>query len=239
MPEQKRIDPFKPMQPSIPGVASAPKAAEPTAPELPLEPSSGPPPTAAAPMIGVAVVVVAVVVIVGGLFYWSRSLSSRPQPTSPGAAATPVPTAAETPKPKESLPVGPGRIGTTDELTKAWSAKRFLYNNPLTSQIDPAMVVRLPGGAYWGFSLREPFGTCELEYITDLEKLRTVYNYRADHPMVGNTCDHTVYDLLRYGGGAPDGGLVRGEIVQGGGVRPPMAIEIRTDGKYLVADRAE
>ncbi len=57
--------------------------------------------------------------------------------------------------------------------------------------------------------------------------------------MVVDPCTHAVYDLMRYGGGAPDGGLVRGDIVQGAGVRPPLAIEVRTDGKDIIAVRSE
>ncbi len=56
----------------------------------------------------------------------------------------------------------------------------------MTAQLGPAMVVRLPGGAYWGFSMREPFGDCQLELVTDLKKLKTAYNFRADHPMVAD-----------------------------------------------------
>jgi hypothetical protein len=56
--------------------------------------------------------------------------------------------------------------------------------------------------------------------------------------MVVNSCSHTVYDLLRYGGPS-DGGLVRGEVVQGTAIRPPMAIEVRVAGKQLVAVRME
>ena len=74
--------------------------------------------------------------------------------------------------------------------------------------------------------MREPFGECQLQYITDLGQLAADYGFRAEHPMVVNPCTHAVYDLMRYGGGAPNGGLVRGDIVEGAGVRPPMAIEM-------------
>jgi hypothetical protein len=143
------------------------------------------------------------------------------------------------PKSAPSPPIGPGPIATTQELAKAWSAKRFLFRNSITGQPQPALVVRLPHGNYWGFSLVEPFGDCELEFITDLDKLNTDYGFRADHPMVGDPCDHTVYDLLRYGGGASSDDLVRGVIVQGSGIRPPMAIEIRSSGKQIIAVREE
>ena len=120
-----------------------------------------------------------------------------------------------------------------------WSAKRFLFRDPLSAESLPALVVRLPGGDYWGFSLREPFGTCELEFVTDLQKLQSEYNFRASHPMVGDPCNHTVYDLTKYGGGSSNDDLVRGLIVQGTGIRPPMAIEIRVEGKDILAARME
>jgi len=141
-------------------------------------------------------------------------------------------------KPAPTLPVGPGPVGTTAELAKAWAGKRFLFRDPVTSEPVPAMIVHLPDGSYWAFSLREPFGTCDLAYVTELEQLRTDYNFPASHPMVVNTCNRTVYDLLRYGGSS-DGGLVRGEVVEGLGIRPPMAIEVRVEGQQLVAVRME
>jgi hypothetical protein len=85
--------------------------------------------------------------------------------------------------------------------------------------------------------LREPFGKCELEYVTNLEMLRRNYQFSADHPMLVSPCDQTVYDLLRYGGSSA--GLVRGDIVQGTAIRPPMAIEIRQHGNEVVAVRME
>jgi hypothetical protein len=55
--------------------------------------------------------------------------------------------------------------------------------------------------------------------------------------MLVSPCDQTVYDLLRYG--FSSAGLVRGDIVQGSGIRPPMAIEIRQHGNEVVAVRME
>lgn len=135
--------------------------------------------------------------------------------------------------------MAPGPIARVDELTNAWSSKRFAFHDPVTSESVPAMLVRLPRGEYWAFSLREPYGTCELEYLTDVQKLESEYGFRAEHPMIGNPCKHTVYDLLRYGAGATNGGLVRGEIVHGPGIRPPTAIEIRTSGREIIAERLE
>jgi hypothetical protein len=237
MPDEKKLDPFKPVQPAIPGVApSAPKSA----------PAQQPPPAyAPAPpresssqaLIWIAVAAVAVFIVGGALLFWLRGSSPRASQSTAESAAAAAPL-AQPPKPAENLPIGPGPVATTEELARTWAARRFLFRDPITSEPVPATVVHLPGGSYWAFSLREPFGTCELEYVSDLTKLRTDYNFRADHPMVGNPCNRTVYDLLRYGG-ASNGGLVRGEVVQGAGIRPPMAIEVSVDGKQIVTVRME
>jgi hypothetical protein len=122
-------------------------------------------------------------------------------------------------------------------LAKPWAARKFNFKDQLTGELTPAMVVHLPNGAYWSFSLNAPFGTCKLEYVADLGKLERNYGYKSDHPMVVDPCSRAVYDLSRYGAGP--NGLVRGEIVQGAGVRPPVAIEVRVDGNNIVAVRTE
>ncbi len=236
MPDEKKTDPFKPVEPSIPGVAPKPPASEAPASH---PPSDNLPRGNAATAVWIAVSVVGVFIILGALAL--RSMSTSPKAKQPVAGTTSDASlgAAAAPKPSQALPVGPGPIATAEELQKPWSARRFLFRDPITSEPVPATVVRLPGGAYWAFSLREPFGTCELEYVTDLQKLGTDYGFRADHPMVVNPCDHTVYDLLRYGAGSSGGGLVRGEIVKGSGIRPPVAIEVRAEGKEILAVRME
>jgi hypothetical protein len=238
MPDEKKLDPFKPVQPSIPGVAAGAAKSAPAQPP----PSHAPAPqreSSSQPLVWVAVAAVAVFIIGGALLFWLRGMSPRAsEPIGAPAATTPSSAAAETPRPSEKLLVGPGPVATTEELTKTWAAKRFLFPDPVTSERVPAMVVHLPDGSYWAFSLREPFGSCELEFVSDTDKLSSDYNYRADHPMVGNPCTRTVYDLLRFGSSS-NGGLVRGEIVQGTGIRPPMAIEVRVNGKQIEAVRME
>jgi hypothetical protein len=244
MPTDTKIDPFKPQQPSIPGVA--PKAE--SAKAEPSDAVSAEQPAAAAPsrpvsheakpqiilmVLGAAVAVF----LIGGLILWGQISSHKSMPAAPVAAVEPP--AAPEAKPAPSEPMGPGPIATVSELSKPWASKRFQYKSYVTSQVEPAMVVHLPHGDYWGFSLIEPFGNCELDFVTDLDQLRTTYGYRADHPMVVDPCNKTVYDLLRYGGGASADDLVRGVIVQGGGLRPPMAIEIRVQGGNVVAGRSE
>jgi hypothetical protein len=236
--DEKKVDPFKPQQPTIPGVLPSEGKAKPEPPPSPEYPDA-PQQKAPPPVKLIAIAAVVALFILAGLVHWSRSSNSKPTLASadsiPAPSAPPVAAAKSAP----SLPVGPGVIATTEELAKPWSAKRFLYSSLIKGQTEPAMVVHLPRGEYWGFSLVEPFGNCELEFITDLDKLKTQYGFRADHPMVGDPCNHTVYDLLRYGGGASNDDLVRGLIVQGNGIRPPMAIEIRTKGKDVIAVREE
>jgi len=239
MAEEKKIDPFKPAQPQIPGVPPAAPKTKPAAPAPRPQASFSEPPAAPKPIPWPAVAAVVAVLTVGGLLYWAHTPSAKSDKVSSDAAEASQPGVEEPRKPAEKLLVGPGPIATTDELAKPWSARRFLFRGPTSTELIPAVVVHLPGGEYWGLSLREPFGSCDLEYVTDLQKLKTVYGYSAEHPMVGNTCSHTVYDLARYGGGAPNGGLVRGEIVAGAGVRPPLAIEIRVEGKQVRAVRME
>lgn len=238
VPDEKKLDPFKPQQPSIPGVSPSDAKAKPEAPPPP-EFRGVPQQTAPLPIKKVAIAGVGALVIIVGLLLWSRSSSSKATPIPTDTPHTSAAAPGDVPKPARTLLTGPGPIATTDELAKTWSAKRFLFRNSVTGAPEPAMVVRLPRGELWGFSLLEPFGSCELEFVTDLDKLRTDYRFRADHPMVVDPCNRTVYDLLRYGGGAANDELVRGVIVQGTGIRPPMAIEIRADGKDIVAVRGE
>jgi hypothetical protein len=240
MPDVKQLDPFKPQQPSIPGVAPRAEQVAPepaTAPEIPVRP---PQENAQQPKTKrMAIAAGCVLLLLIGLIYWGRSRSHKtvPAPADTAVAPESVPVAA--PKPRPSEPEGPGIIGTVGELAKPWSAKHFQYRSYLSGQLEPAMVVRLPRGDYWGFSLIEPFGNCQLEFVTDLDKLKADYGYRADHPMVTNPCNHTVYDLLRYGGGASSEDLVRGVVVEGNGLRPPMAIEIKVRGNNIIAGRSE
>jgi hypothetical protein len=174
--------------------------------------------------------------VLGGVIAWlAHSSSAKEQLPLP--APEPVAQALEPPKPVEKLAVAPGPVAALDELEKPWSSKRFIFHDAASGRDTPGIVVHLPDGTNWGLSLKEPFGSCEMEYVTDLQKLDTIYHYRAQHPMIGDPCNKTVYDLSKYG--TAPGGLVRGEIAQGAGVRPPMAIEIQTKGKQVLAVRME
>lgn len=134
-------------------------------------------------------------------------------------------------------------VGTVQELSRPWSSKRFIFRKRASSEMLPALVVRLPGagerdGVYWGFSRQAPYGKCELELVTDLNRLASQYGYKSRYPMVGDPCSGTLYDPLRLGT-VPGGAWVRGEVVQGAGLRPPVAIEIRVSGNQVIATQIE
>lgn len=234
-----KIDPFKPVQPRIPGVSDAPAAAkQPPAlaqPDRVAAPESHSTPEPL-PAKWIVAAITAAVVLVAAAALWNRKPTDQSEQEGTVPASLPG-SALHAARAGPPLPAGPGPIATTEELAKPWSARKFLFRNSLTGEMAPAVVVRLPGGTYWALSLQEPFGTCELEYVTDLKKLHDEYGYAADHPMVADPCNRSVFDLLRYGSGPV--GLVRGEVEQGPAIRPPMAIEVREEGQKIVAVRME
>jgi hypothetical protein len=246
MPTETKLDPFKPQQPQIPGVPASAKGTKETK-SVAAQPTNHPAaqsgsvaalsswgPQAWPVWLRYAVAAVGVAVILG--LAWRARFSSARRPALPAPA--PVAVAAPAPaKPATTLPIGPGEIGSVSGLERPWSSRRFLFRNPTTSELVPSLALRLPDGALWGISLREPYGSCELDYVTDLSKLAAQFGVRAAHPMVVNPCTGTVYDLSQYTSGPS--GLVRGEIVRGTAIRAPFAIEIVERGRSIVALRME
>jgi hypothetical protein len=228
--ENKPHDPFNPSQPTIPGVPTRTGSGGKTlGSKFRLSQLQMPP-------AWLTITIVAAIVVGVGIAWLGREQPAEEPAPAPVRAI--APRAVEAAAPAEQLPVGPGQIATTDELAKAWSSKRFIYRDQPTGDETKAIVVKMPGGTFWGLLLREPFGTCDLEYVTDIDKLKAQYYYRADHPMIGDPCSRTVFDLLRFGTNSA-GGLVRGQVAQGSAIRPPIAIEIRTSGKQVIAGRME
>ena len=218
-------DPFKPAQPKIPGV-----------PDREFGRPGGSKPSY---LMTRLIAGVALALVVGLVVGWRMRASAHKRAavaSRPAAASAPASDASEPPAATADIPTAPGPVATSDELAKPWAAKKVVFRSELEGMV-PAMVVHLPSGGYWAFSLQEPYGRCELEFVADPARLRNEYGFTADHPMVGDPCTHTVYDLLRYGGSPK--GLVRGEIVQGTGLRPPLAIEVRLEGRRIVAGRME
>jgi hypothetical protein len=224
----KAIDRFHPEMPQIPGVTGARLPA-------PAESSA----VNAQRLIQILGAAVAILVIVLAIFWWVKSGSRK---TADTAAAEPA--APETPLPQlpafavPAAHTGPKNVATVEELAKPWSAKKFTFEKPATDEEVAAMVVRLPGGALWAFALKEPYGKCDLEYVTNTDQLAAKYSYQGTHPMVVNPCNNTVYDPLKVGP-LGDNTWARGEVVQGSGLRPPLSIDVVIRGHSIVADRME
>lgn len=240
----KPVDPFKPQDPTIPGVTGNParmRAAP--VPPAPLGPGSQrrPAKNVFADSRVIAGLVIAIILLVGvGLFWHNHSTAAKKEKPveealAPAMSASASP--AVEPAVSKAVPIGPGPVATTVELAKPWSSKRFVFRAPQTADDVPALVVHLPGNVYWGISMREPFGSCEMKYLTDLSQIADEYRYTAAHPMVVDPCNHAVYDLEKYGPGP--NGVVRGAIVSGAGVRPPLAIEMKAKGNQIVAVQIE
>jgi hypothetical protein len=170
----------------------------------------------------------------------SQAPPAPPTPQIEVPAAAPDANAA-LPHATESEP----SIAGVEEMVAPWASKDFVYMNRASGENVPALLIHLPTGpagqpaSYWAFSLNAPFGNCRLEYVTGLEKLRTDYDFRgAKHPMVGNPCSRTVYDPLKMMN-IPGGVWVRGAIVQGSDLRPPLGIEVEIRDKQILAARME
>jgi hypothetical protein len=227
-PAENKFDRFHPEMPTIPGVGPGSRHARRGLggidPQRLLQ-------------IGGAVVVVLFIGVV--TVWWTRSKASgKADPNTDSEVAEqalPAPPPANAIAPAHD---GPTVAATVDELSKPWAAKKFMFVNPLTLEHINSMVIRLPGGGLWAFSLQGPFGRCELEFVTDLGVLASQYKYNASHPMVVNPCDSTVYDPMKVG--AVGGNTwVRGEIVRGSSLRPPISIEVKVIGRSIVADSIE
>jgi len=179
---------------------------------------------------------IAAVILLVIMIWWAHASARPARPAT--AVEEPANTAPVTPPPmpRPTLPVAPGAVATTEELSHSWTTQKFTYRNAPGDSF-PAMVVRLPGNVYWAFSLHAPYGTCDLQFVTDMHELRRAYKFPAAHPMVADPCTHTLYDLTRYGSGP--NGLVRGAVVKGTGIRPPLAVEVHVKGHEILATRSE
>jgi len=135
------------------------------------------------------------------------------------------------------------QVATLAELSEPWSSKSFIFYSVSQSRNVLALLIRLPGPAsqsssYWAFSLEAPFNHCELQYIQELTRLSSEYGVSASHPMVVNPCSHTVFDPLGLKE-TPGNTLVRGAIVKGNDLRPPLAIEVKVSSNHILATAME
>lgn len=178
--------------------------------------------------LGLAAAVVVGAIALSGLMLFRRH--SRQAPFSQSA--------------KLGQPAQMDGVATVQELAAPWSSKTFIFHRPGTKEDISSIVIRLPDsapdqpGSYWAFSLQAPFGHCQLEYITDLQKVSHDYRFQAKHPMVGDACSRAVFDPLQMAD-LPSGDWARGAIVKGYAFRPPLAIEIHISGDQLVAAKME
>jgi hypothetical protein len=229
MTDQPDLDRFKPEMPRIPGLAG----------------ESAGYGASKRPNLGTLALLVTLLFVAGvGAHYALRpkQIEFVPPPPPPQLQ---VPTPE--PDPDSLLPVATEAdpvIASVAEMSKAWSAKEFIFRDRSGENI-PSLVIRLSGASasqasgYWGLAMTSAYGSCRLEYISNLDKLRTDYGFRnAKHAMVGNPCSRTVFDpdkmtLL------PGNIWVRGAIVQGSDLRPPLGIEIKIQGKNVLAVRRE
>jgi hypothetical protein len=218
---------LKAEMPQIPGVASPRKSAP--NPMLPL-------------IIGLAVIGIILLFAVRWLSRSKPAEATRVEQAPQLEIPSPPPDPASLlPHATESDPV----IANIADFAKPWSSADFFVRNRLTGENIPATIVRLPSGSpalptgYWAFSRKAPFGSCELEYVADLNRLRGDYGFaRANHPLVGNPCSRTLYDPLKTSN-LPGDIWMRGGIVQGSDIRPPFGVEIKIQGKQILAIRTE
>lgn len=230
MPEQSPPDRYKADMPQIPGVPS---------PRAQSNPLNNP-----------TLRLVAGLLLVLCVVFFAARWMLRPQHSEAPVAEPPpkieVPSAA--PDPSAALLHASDQnpsIASVEEMSQAWSSKQFFMRDSLTGQEVPAMLIRLPSGSatldngYWAFSLKAPYGGCQLEYVSDLAKLKSDYDFkRARHAMVGNPCTRTVFDPTKLFN-LPGNVWVRGAMVQGSDLRPPIGIEVKVAGKTIQAVRME
>ncbi len=230
MPDQPTTDRFKPEMPHIPGVSGGP----------PLQARPAKPNIAKVGVIATVLLFVAI----------AAHFAIRPKMVELPAAAPPpqLEVPAPAPDPAAALPHATAAqpiIATVPEMSQPWSHKEFFFQDRLTDENLPALLLRLPSGspaqpsAYWAFVMRTAYGSCHLEYVTDVDKLRDEYGFRgAKHAMIGDPCSRTVFDpekMIMLPGNI----WVRGAIVQGADVRPPLGIELQIQGKNILAVRHE
>src|SRR5260370_23827993 len=174
-------------------------------PQLPGVCGGGPPASAGPnPAVKLVIGLLAVLLVV----FLGARWALRPKHAQPKLAEQQpqleVPSPA--PDPSTLLPhataADPG-IADVTEMVKPWSSKEFYIRNRLTGENVPALLIRLAAASasqasgYWAFAKNSPYGNCQLEYITELDKLKDDYGFRAaQEQMVGNPCSRTVFDPL-------------------------------------------
>jgi hypothetical protein len=230
MADQSPPERYKADMPQIPGV---------TTPGVRPNPLNNP-----AIRVAAGLVAALIVLYFGGRWLLRPQHNDLPVAEPPPKIEVPAPApdpAAAMPHTSEQRP----DIATIAEMSAPWSYKQFFMPSPIAGTDVPAMLIRLPSSSasqasgYWAFSLKAPYGDCTLEFVSDLTKLKSDYDYSAArHPMVGNPCTRTVFDPTKLFN-LPGDVWVRGLIVQGSDLRPPLGIEVKVQGKTIQAVRME
>jgi hypothetical protein len=192
----------------------------------------------------VGLLAVLLVVLLGSRLMLRTKHTEPPPPAPPAQIEVPTP-AVDTTPPVPRATQGNPEVATVAEMSKPWSSRDFFFVNPVSNQEVAALLIRLPSGpasrseGYWAFAMTAPFGSCKLEYLQDMKKLTDDYDFHAArHPMVGDPCSRTLFDPLKMAN-IPGNIWVRGGIVQGSDLRPPLGIEIQIRGKSIEAVKME
>ncbi len=230
MPDQPQPDRFKAEMPQIPGVAPTAAASQAL--------TQNPAVRLVAGLLGVLVLF-----FVGSRLFHSKHIEAT-APPPPAQIEVPTPAADPTPAIPRATASNP-EVATITEMAKPWSSKEFVFVDHFSGEGTPALLIRLSSGAasqpegYWALSMKAPYGSCRLEYITDVAKLKEQYEYAgARHPMVGDPCSRTVFDPLKMTE-IPGNVWVRGAIAQGSDLRPPLGIQVQIQDKDIQATRME
>jgi hypothetical protein len=229
--DQPQSERFKAEMPQIPGVAvgGTPRPGIAVSPTMRLV---------------AGLVVVLVICLLGSRWLLRPQHTEAPPAAPPPQIEVPAPAVDPTASMPHATATAP-EIATVAEMAKPWTSKSFFFVNQMTRENVPALLIRLSSGSasqtngYWALETNAPFGNCQLEYISDLDRLVNDYDFRsAKHPMVGNPCSRSVFDPLKMSE-IPGNFWVRGSLVQGSDVRPPLGIELKIQAKNILAIRTE
>ena len=230
------------MKTQTPSQSPAPSAQRKTAPEMPQIPGvydDVPETTGFQPKPLIAVIL-ATLLCASAFTLWLLHRRNTGPKASASTATLKAPTSSGSSTAKTES--DPNAIATLYDLAAPWSSKAFYFTDPKTHQTVPAMIIHLPSPpaepSFWAFSLTNPYSRCQLQFETDLGALSQRFTYSAVHPMVVSDCDGILYDPLKMAT-LPDGSWVRGDIVRGGGIRPPISIQVEVHGRDIVAERME
>jgi hypothetical protein len=232
MADQQQPERFKAEMPRIPGVAeeAAPRSRKGLA-ENP------------AVRLVAGLLIALVLLFVGSRWLFHSKHTEAVAPPAPAQIEVPTPPADPAPAIPHATAANP-EIATVAEMAKPWTSKEFFFVDHFTNESTPALLIRLSSGSasqpegYWALVMKAPFGSCRLEYLEDVTKLKEQYDFAARHPMVGDPCSRTVFDPLKMSN-IPGNIWVRGTIAQGSDLRPPLGIEIQIQNKNILAVRKE